>query len=99
MQGGQVRQDPVLPDGGVLRPTRVRKAGGDVAVTVPVGGLAIKYADGAPGRQDRLHAAGEDEGGQELAGAQAAADQQRVPRGGSRIQAFEYRLPDADFTG
>jgi len=41
VQGGQVRQDPVLADVGVLRPTRIRFHGGCVAVAAPVSRLAV----------------------------------------------------------
>jgi hypothetical protein len=45
VQGGQVQQDPVLTDVGVLEPARAAPAGGGVAVAAPVGGLAV-----GPGR-------------------------------------------------
>jgi hypothetical protein len=40
-QGGQVRQDLVLTDIGVLRPAWFRAGGAGVAVAAPVGGLAV----------------------------------------------------------
>src|SRR6266566_238250 len=39
--GGQVRQDPVLPHIGVLRPGGIGAGGAGVAVTAPVSGLAV----------------------------------------------------------
>ena len=42
VQGGQMRQDPVLADVGVLDPAQAAAAGGGAAVTAPVGGLAIR---------------------------------------------------------
>jgi hypothetical protein len=41
VQGGQVRQDPVLADVGVLELAMAAPAGGGVAVAAPVGGLAV----------------------------------------------------------
>ena len=41
VQGGQVRQDPVLADIGVPEPVRAAAAGGGITVAAPVGGLAV----------------------------------------------------------
>ena len=39
--GGQVREDLIFTDVGVLRPGQLGAGGAGVAVTAPVGGLAI----------------------------------------------------------
>jgi len=44
VQGGQVRQDPVLADVQVPRPRRVRRRGARVPVTAPVGGPIVRPA-------------------------------------------------------
>jgi hypothetical protein len=41
VQHGEVRQDAVLPDAGVLRPGRIGRGGAGVAVAAPVGGIAV----------------------------------------------------------
>jgi hypothetical protein len=42
MEGGQVRHDEILADVGVLRPGRIGRGGGGVAVAAPVGRLAVR---------------------------------------------------------
>ena len=77
-QGGQVRQDLVLADVGVLRPGRVRARGAGVAVAAPVGGLAV-----GPGRFHPPPAppAGQQPGQQVPARRRARAG----PRGAARV--------------